>query len=210
MAGMSQIAFVSFAEELSQCNPHWEIRRTTDVFGTEVVYLTSTLVLRGCPLSHNRLADAGEWESDDEVAHVAHSTSSEASHVFTSGHASVQYFITFSDAYRIPEIYFRGYAYSPDANGGGSGSYVHDPEAWNAFFGDHFDTSGDTGQASRPIVGVGFCEVLGLSLMSLHQCDTEDILRLARQNGVRELNTISLLLTLVGPLIGMPSKLLTK
>ena len=96
-----------------------------------------------------------------------------------SGGSLRTFFISYCEAFRVPQFHFQQTGIAPPIN-----------------------------ESRVLIVSPTYCEELGLALFGVHQCDMEGLLALAQSVSV-SCDTVTILLRMVGPVIGMPSELLS-
>ena len=117
--------------------------------------------------------------------------------------AEVSYFVCFSDAFQVPQLYFTG-----SIKRGASTTSLSSSDEWNTLvFGGLCETDLVV-PAARPIIGSSYCEELGLAAMSLHQCDTAALIEECGSRNVKDRNMLRSWLRLLAPTLGLPPRLL--
>jgi hypothetical protein len=191
--------FVAMSKELA-AGGGWVLSERASPFGGATVYLKSTVempVHGSLPQSSSTAAPIS-WDDDDEDV----VTSPEPS----VGVAEVTFYLCYSEAYQVPQLYFTGFVRregDPPVR-----SYLSSSDDWNALvFGSLCETELVV-PATRPIIGTSYCEELGLAAMSLHQCDTSDMIQQCEANNVQDTNALRSWLRLLASSLRLPSSLL--
>ena len=181
----------------------WVLTERASPFGGATTYLKTTVELPIVgdlpPIEPSSSPIC--WEDDDEDA-VA--PAQPPATTTTSAVAEVTFYLCYSEAYQVPQLYFTGSI----IRGDGVRSYLSSSDEWNAMvFGSLCETEVVV-PSTRPIIGTSYCEELGLAAMSLHQCDTADMLKQCDANKVKDPNTLRSWLRLLAPTLRLPHCLL--
>eukprot|EP00758_Cryptobia_borreli_P012363 Tbor_TRINITY_DN5737_c1_g9::TRINITY_DN5737_c1_g9_i1::g.19665::m.19665 len=197
---ISRAKFYKDAHELSAKNPNWIIAVREDSFGGEALYIRAVFDV---PLDNNlNITDSPQQVmdcSDDEFSVGIKDTMPSS--------ATVSVYICYSDAYRVPQLYFTGTLRCPMSCTQRS---IVLADEWNKIIYDNsFNTTGAGTAAGSffPIIGPTYSDELGFACLTLHQCDIESLLQMCNDNNVHDQNSIRRLIQLVGHAFRFPNVL---